>query len=178
MSERAPQFLTGFDVPEVIGCSAKFSADRRYRYALWRRWDDRQQVAFIMLNPSTADEMISDPTITRCIGYAKSWGFGSLIVGNLFAYRSTDPKELYTADDPIGPENDECLARMATGSQLVIAAWGVHGAYRNRGDKVRKTFVGLRVLGLSKGGHPLHPLYLRADLKPVEWSSGQREEVP
>ncbi len=148
---------------------AVFSPCRRYRYSLFRRWAEGPQCCFVMLNPSTADELKDDPTIRRCIGFAKSWSCGSLVVGNIFAYRSTDPDELYRQEDPVGPENDRWLQFMQTESPLVIAAWGNHGTHQGRGDAVRALVPGLYVLGLTKTGQPKHPLYVAGVTKPVPW---------
>jgi hypothetical protein len=156
---------------------AKLSPDRQYRYALWRRWDRREegrQVLFVMLNPSTADESFDDPTIRRCVGFAKSWGFGSLAVGNLFALRATDPRELRRHADPIGPENNHHLLALMAQSDLVVAAWGIDGNYLGRNKSVRDMWPDWKVLGLTKGlindGHPKHPLYLPANLQPIPWT--------
>ncbi len=92
---------------------AELSPCKAYRYALWRRWSDAPPVLFVMLNPSTADESQDDPTIRRCISFAKQWGHGGIIVGNLFAFRSPYPNDLQTAADPIGPENNLWLERLA-----------------------------------------------------------------
>jgi hypothetical protein len=160
---------------------AWFSDDERYRYALLRTLDydlfdgayRDETVNFIMLNPSTATAGVDDPTIRRCIGYARAWGFGSLMVTNLFAYRATDPKDLKRATDPVGPENDEYIRKTAQGSQLVVAAWGSHGVHQGRDAAVRRLFeemgVPLMCLTTTKAGHPGHPLYLRADLRPIHF---------
>ena len=152
---------------------AVFSEDRVYRYELWRRWGGGDVVVFIGLNPSTADESMNDPTIRRCIGFAKDWGYGGLCMLNLFAFRATDPAVMKAADDPVGPQNDETLMRIAgafrtTGEHpLVIAAWGVHGEHDARARKVMEWLPNLSCLGLTKDGHPKHPLYLKRDVKPV-----------
>jgi hypothetical protein len=104
---------------------ALLSPCRRYRFALWRRWDIGPQVLFVMLNPSTADEAMDDPTIRRCIGLARSWGFSALAVGNLFAYRTTSPADLSASADPVGSKNDHWLHRLHEESSLTIAAWGI-----------------------------------------------------
>ena len=162
--------------------SAVLSGCRRYRYSLSRPLPggDHGPVLFIMLNPSTADETEDDPTIRRCLGFARAWGREKLLVGNLFALRATDPRELSRASQPIGEDfagerNNEWLIAMAEDVDLVIAAWGVHGALFERGRKVREMLavrgVQLHHLGLTKAGHPRHPLYLRGDTQPVGWGS-------
>ncbi len=121
-----------------------------------------------MLNPSTADAETDDPTIRRCIGFARKWGFQELQVGNLFAWRATDPRELKQALDPVGPENDRHLMTMSGCADVVIAAWGARGNYRNRAAEVLDLLEGtVYHLGLTKQGHPKHPLYLRADTSRV-----------
>ncbi len=149
---------------------AVFSPCRRYRYALYRRWAEGSQVAWIMLNPSTADEQDDDPTIRRCIGFSKAWGHGGLVVGNLFALRATDPRELYAIGrDPVGPENDGHLRRMAAESAVVVAAWGNHGTLHARGEIVQKMIGGMYSLGLTRSGQPKHPLYVAAATPLVLW---------
>ena len=149
--------------------AALFSPCRRYRYALWREWiDGAGTVNFIGLNPSTADEVQDDPTIRRCVGYAKAWGFQRLCMLNLFAFRATDPKDMMAADDPIGPDNDAVLAKQV-GRNDTVAAWGVGGWYRGRGQFIHDMYPQLKILRLTKSGHPAHPLYLPASLRPVEW---------
>lgn len=142
--------------------SAIFSADRRYRYLLRREWDaSLPAVSFVMLNPSTADETRDDPTIRRCLAFARAWRCGSLNVLNLFALRATDPRELRVADDPIGPENDWYLDGLDRRS-LIVAAWGEQGRLHGRGARVA-AMLGegrLRCLGKTKSGEPRHPLYL------------------
>lgn len=147
----------------AIQSGAIISECGTYRYALERNWGGYAKVvAFIMLNPSTADATKDDPTIRRCIGFAKAWGCTGLRVLNLFALRSTDPKALYSHPDPIGPENDDYLREWSADSQIVVAAWGVHGKLRGRGTKVRGMVPGLQALGVTKDGHPKHPLYVAA----------------
>lgn len=149
---------------------ATFSECRTWRYLLWRSWDESRQVLNVVgLNPSTADEQEDDPTIRRCIGYAKAWGYGSLVMTNLFAFRSTYPAGLRTCVDPIGPENDRHLAIAAEAAGLVLVAWGAHGAFRGRGADVLRQLgdMDVRCFGQTKSGQPLHPLYLRADAVPI-----------
>ena len=149
----------------AIDTGAVFSEDGIYRYRLWRFWDDTTlPMVFVLLNPSTADTEADDPTIRRCMGFAKREGCGGIQVVNLFALRSTDPKALYSHPDPVGPDNDEALLAAAASATTVVAAWGVHGALHGRGDQVmtalRQAGVRLMALGRTKDGHPRHPLYL------------------
>lgn len=150
---------------------AVFDPTRTYRYSLYREWGDPgNKVVFVMLNPSTADETHLDPTVTRCCGYAKRWGYGAIEVANIFAYRSTDPKGLLAVADPVGEENDQYILAAVEDAALVVAAWGVHGALQDRGRIVRELLADrcrLACLGLTKDGHPRHPLYLRADAVPM-----------
>lgn len=152
---------------------AYLSADRVYRYRLWRDTGVpippsrlESWCLFVMLNPSTADETKDDPTIRRCVGYAKTWGYTRVNIANLFAFRATDPKALLPAPDPVGPENDTHLAEMADASALVVCAWGTHGGLHGRDQAVLRllrhhSLDGPRCLGRTKAGHPKHPLYLK-----------------
>lgn len=144
--------------------SATFSGCRTWRYALYRRWDETLPwCMFIGLNPSTADETEDDPTIRRCIGFAKDWGYGGLIMCNLYGFRSTDPKGLLACADPVGPRNDEALAACAGKAALVVAAWGMH-AKPDRADAVVDLLGGsLCCLGRTLAGFPKHPSRLRKD---------------
>jgi hypothetical protein len=160
--------------PHLIGPSstATFSPDRRHRYALTRWWADEPPAVFVMLNPSTADAFLVDPTVRRCIGFAKAWGCGGLIVVNVFGLRSTDPAALRRHADPIGPDNDAVIKHELTcrPGGPVVAAWGAHAAYLDRGRVVAGLLDHLGVqpqcLALTKDGHPRHPLYLRAESQP------------
>jgi hypothetical protein len=151
---------------------AAFSRDSRYRYRLWRRWDrSRPAIAFCMLNPSMADARRDDPTIRRCMGFARDWGYGGIEVVNIFALRATDPHELQLARDPVGPRNDAFMLRAADCLPVVIA-WGVHGALRDRQAKALALFgprTRLLALGRTRSGAPRHPLYLRRDAEPMEY---------
>ena len=150
--------------------TADFSSCRRYRYALWRIWGGTTGYAmFVGLNPSTADENVDDPTIRRCMAFAKDWGYSGLCMANLFAYRATQPADMMSAGDPIGPDNDDWLRDASGGAAVVVAAWGVHGAFIGRHEVVRKTLPRLHYLRLTKDGHPGHPLYLPKTLQPVAW---------
>ena len=146
---------------------AIFSPDRKYRYKLWRTWDPSKPVcAFIMLNPSTADEYELDPTVRRCVNYAKKWGYGGLVVGNIFALKSTNPKALYRETDPVGPDNNCHLWEISHNAAFTIVAWGAHGALLNRGKEVLRLIPEAQCLKMTKDGHPQHPLYLKGDLIP------------
>ncbi len=153
---------------------ADFSPCGTYRYRLWRRWQEGPTVAFIMLNPSTADATQNDPTIERCHRRAVTMGFAELEVVNIFAYRATDPRELKSSPHPIGPDNDDVLLQAAEKSDLVICAWGGHGDHLNRHQEVRQLLKkhGIRphVLSLTAKGLPGHPLYLPYSRQPVLWA--------
>jgi hypothetical protein len=159
---------------------ATLSACGAYRYRLGRVWDERlPSVGFVMLNPSTADADVDDPTIRRCMGYARTWRFGAIAVANVCALRSTDPKTLLAHPDPRGPDNDEALRWLARSCSRVVVAWGTF-VDRLRGRPHARALAVLReargpgcepimALRVTKGGHPSHPLYLPADLVPVEY---------
>lgn len=155
---------------------AVFSPCRTWRYRLWRTWDDsRFKLPVIGLNPSTADEALDDPTIRRCRGFAKDWGFGGLVMLNIFGYRSTDPKALRDLDDPVGPENDAHILRATTLTPMTaLCAWGNGGDLMSRGAIVRDmlTAKGVQLvhLGLTKMNQPRHPLYVRASQPAIHWS--------
>lgn len=153
---------------------AVFSRCRRWRYLLWRRWDESRPVAnFLMLNPSTADEHKLDPSCTRARNYAGRWGFGALVITNIFAWRSTDPKALVLVENPVGRANDAAIVKAAREARLVVCAWGNHGAHLDRSEAVlellRRTGIRTHVLRLNGAGHPAHPLYLPASLNPKPW---------
>lgn len=157
---------------EDPNCSAIFSPCRRYRYELFRQWDPNPpKVAFIGLNPSTADETNDDPTIRRCIGFARRWGYGGLYMLNIFAFRATNPRDMKQQRDPIGPDNDQHLIGIAPRVEKIICAWGAHGSYKDRGkqvvDMLRGQGAPLYYLGETMEAHPLHPLYLSNDKKPI-----------
>ena len=151
--------------------SAIFSDDRRYRYLLTRRVGTSQsRVLFIMLNPSQADEVRNDPTIRRCIGFARDWGFGLLEVVNLFALMSTNPKTLLDVEDPVGPDNDATIQAALQRADKVILAWGNHGSrHGERAAHVTKMALDVSTphhLGLTKLGFPGHPLLLPKNTVP------------
>ena len=144
---------------------AVFSEDRRYRYLLERRvGDSPKRVLFIMLNPSKADEKYNDPTIRRCIGFAREWGFGLLHVVNLLALMSTDPRALLKADDPVGPGNDAAIRRALKVADTVVLAWGNHGLSHDK-RVMQVTEMACQsaqpyCLGVTMKGAPRHPLRL------------------
>ena len=181
---------------KYVSSGADISADGKYRYLLWREWrnhpkpakwhwwknDDGsavvdgaghpigepKSVLFVMLNPSTADADIDDPTIRKCVGFAKRWGFDRMEVVNLFAYRATDPRVLLRLperDDPFGVRNQEVIQQAAWDCAMIVCAWGTHGAHLGQNETVLGWIEGcqskpLGALGFSKNGEPRHPLML------------------
>ena len=167
MDLRAPRLLT-------VAGGASFSRDRVYRYSLTRVWDGAgPRLCFCLLNPSTADAERDDPTMRRCVAYARDWGYGSMEAVNIFALRSTDPAALRACADPVGPGNDRAIARAAGRCALVVAAWGAHGSLAGRSGRVERLLAraGAPVvcLGRTAAGEPRHPLYLRRDARPEAW---------
>jgi hypothetical protein len=164
---------------------AHISECGKYRYALWRSWEggNGKYVNFVMLNPSTADATINDATIRLCIGYAKRWGYSGIVVTNLYAYRATDPKDLFSvaADLRRGKENAYWLALAANGAGLIVAAWGNHGTKDGRSLAVRQLFQSwgktMFFLRVSKNGEPCHPLRLPKSLIPTMLSNPDQEPV-
>ncbi len=156
-------------LPLGFDSGATMSVDRLYRYRLWRSWGSREhRCVFVGLNPSTADEQRDDPTIRKCVGFAKRWGFGAIDMVNLFAWRSTDPTGLLTAPMPVGADNDAFLREAFDGAHRIVWAWGRHTA-RVREMVRRRTrdawFSARRdcetgTLGLAQDGSPRHPLML------------------
>jgi hypothetical protein len=127
---------------------------------------------FVGLNPSTADESKDDPTIRRCVGYAKRWGYGALCMTNLFAYRATHRDVLKAYPSPIGPDNDRWLVEAAIKASVVVAAWGIDGLYLQRDQAViRLLGKKLVCLNKTKDGHPGHPLYLKKNLTPIPFDA-------
>ena len=148
--------------------TAIFSQCKKYRYVLTREWSaDLPSVLFVALNPSTADATIDDPTVRRCVAFARDWGYGGLLIANLFAFRSPDPRKLTSTHDPIGPRNDWWLTRLSSQSAITIAAWGVHGSISNRAHAVLPKLRNVHHLGLTREGHPRHPLYLSGATRPA-----------
>lgn len=132
-----------------------------------------QYVQFIGLNPSTADEFQDDPTIRRCINFAKSWGYGAFCMTNIFAWRDTDPEGMKKVEAPIGVENCKHILSVAKDAGIVIAAWGKHGSHMGRGKRIIEIFdiAGIKLHCLKKNddGSPAHPLYLKSTLTPIPY---------
>jgi len=153
---------------------AVYSPCESYRYSLTRVWNPAgSRVLFIMLNPSTATEIQNDPTVERCERRSRALGFGAFRVLNIFAYRATDPRDMRRAHDPVGPGNDAAILAGLEWADQVICAWGTHGAHLGRGPSVeallRTSGRELQHLGLSKAGHPKHPLYIGYAVQPMVW---------
>ena len=145
-----------------------------YRYSLWREWDiHKSKIVFIMLNPSKADASIDDPTLRRCISFAKFWDYGSLIVVNLFAFRSASPLELKKVDDPVGKQNDRYLKKAIKSADRVVVAWGNNGKLMQRDhfvlELLSKHNIQPHCLGVTQGGHPRHPLYVKCCTKTIDY---------
>jgi hypothetical protein len=166
------------NLPEHIERGALISPDGRYRYLLTRRWAPGPAAVFVMLNPSTADAEVDDPTIRRCMGFARSWRRGGIVVVNLYAYRATAPKELAAVDDPIGPDNNEhiraaCRLTAARPAPPIVCAWGASPFAVGRGRYVVEQLVNagvtLSCLGKTAAGHPRHPLYVKGSARLVTY---------
>jgi len=161
---------------EIYRGNALFSPCRTWRYSLYRRWTRWSVVPkiaiFIGLNPSTADEKQDDATVRRCMGFARRWGYGGIIVVNLFAYRSKNPRIMMAADDPVGPLNDEVIMRNISIANVVVACWGTRGGFRQRDKAIYKSIPNLMCLGVTKDGFPCHPLFLPYDMELVKYTRG------
>lgn len=150
---------------------AVFSPCHQYRYVLWRVWDESKPHAMmILLNPSIADHQRDSRTSKRCIEFAKSWGYGGLCIGNLFAYRSQNKAMIRKVHDPIGPDNDDWLLKLSAAAGIVVAAWGNDGSYMDRGMQVYSLVNNLSCLRTTDKGQPQHPLYLPKGLKPIPYA--------
>ena len=162
----------GFDVDEM---GADLSRDRVYRYRLWRRWDDGDEMTFIGVNPSTADETTNDQTIKKCIGLAKRHDCAAIQMLNLFALRETNPSVMKEHPKPIGPRNKSVLVKFASSAKIVVACWGVHGTHLSRDEEVVKLLesegVELMCFGLTKKGFPKHPVMLAYSTELVPYES-------
>ena len=148
--------------------SAIISSCKKYRYELRRVWDPSMPwVLFVCLNPSTADHESEDNTSRVCINYAKRWGYGGLVIANLFAYRSTDKSKLYLVDDPVGPDNDKHLERLSAEATETVCAWTDDGAFKDRDLRVLPMLINPKCLARLKSGRPGHPLYKSRELLPT-----------
>lgn len=168
--------ITRTHIKDDAPSEAIYSGCERYRYALTRTWNTTgTKVHFVMLNPSTATEVQNDPTVERCERRARALGHGAFRVTNIFAWRDTDPRAMRKATDPIGPANDHTILEAVAWANQTICAWGTHGEHRGRGPEMetllRATGVPLFHLGLSKAGHPKHPLYIAYTQAPTVWAS-------
>lgn len=167
MNQCELEFPNGISAKPNVISGAIISDCQRYRYQLWRIWDDtKPKVLWIMHNPSTADASKDDPTIRRIIRFTKDWGYGGLYVGNLFPYRATNPKDLInkSADELAPTENYLHRKEMFNKTELHILAFG--------NPVIKHVGIGMggsdwMALKLTKGGNPCHPLYLKSDLKPA-----------
>lgn len=153
---------------------AVYSDCEHYRYLLTRVWAPGPKALFVMLNPSTATETQNDPTVERCERRSRALGCGAFRVTNIFAWRDTDPRRMRAAMDPVGPGNDAAIIDSALWADLILCAWGTHGAHLGRGAQVaallRGTGQPLYHLGLAKAGEPKHPLYIGYDRQPERWA--------
>lgn len=152
----------------------------QYRYYLWRELPrgHLNHIVFIMLNPSTADADEDDQTVRKCMSFATAWGYRHIGIVNLFALRSTDPKALKTAQDPVGPANDEWIRRISSNAELVVCGWGNHGSMLDRGRKVFETLKAPQCLTVTNEGQPGHPLYLSMTVKPRPLTAKMMSPTP
>lgn len=173
--------MTGlFDA--IDGTGAEFSSDRVYRYTLTREWEDGQCVSFLLFNPSTATERENDPIIRRCIGFAKRWGFGRLIILNLYAVRSKNPKAVgRMGESATGPLNNYWIQESIKEAREIVCAWGCAQHAPNINRRIKEVMklvtdynpdMPVTCLGLRKDGHPRHPLMLPYEMQRVEFSWG------
>ena len=176
-SHRASDRPVRIPAPSVSG-EAAFSDCRSYRWWLTRIWDHSADLlVFIMLNPSTADASTDDPTIRRCVGFARRLGHGGICVVNLYVFRATSPRRLAGASDPVGSQTDFWLTYAAARARKVVCAWGANAKFRRgrTGDvlKLLRGHPSLMCLGRTKDGQPRHPLYVRADQPLMEYDVAQ-----
>lgn len=168
------QRVTDHDADLIGWSTATFNAERTHRYLLTRQWGTGQPAVFCMLNPSTADAFVLDPTIRRCVGFAKREGCGALRVVNLFGLRATKPGVLRTAADPVGPSNDWHISEAVENAAVVVVAWGAHGDLHGRAGQVARLLDGtdLYCLGVTQSGAPRHPLYIAGNTPLQRWTPG------
>jgi hypothetical protein len=160
--------------PTYTSSGAEFSEGELYRYHLHREWNpSRGRVLWVMLNPSTADASVLDPTLRRCLGFTLAWGYGRFDVVNLFALRSPYPEALRNVPDPVGPVNNLYISAAAHHADLIVSAWGVHGSLFGRDVDVLRFLKRYPVvsLGRTQNGSPRHPLYVKSDTRMCGFSS-------
>lgn len=168
-----PDWIVRTHQDDTRWSEAIYSACETYRYALTRHWAEGPKLNVVMLNPSTADERRNDPTIERCERRARAGGFGAFRITNLFAVRATDPREMKRHPAPIGSDNDAVLREACRWADLTLCGWGVHGVHQGRNAHVAallRAESDLHVLGLSRDGHPRHPLYVAYAQGPRPWA--------
>lgn len=153
-----------------------FSPCRTWRYVLRHYWgapgDAEKAVAWIALNPSTADENRLDPTLRRIRGFSADWGYNCFYMLNAFGFRATDPSDMRKAADPVGPDNDKWILEITAKTNMTVCAWGRHGAFRGRDAALARLLSGRNLFCLerTKDGIPKHPLYLKSTLTPVPFT--------
>lgn len=162
---------------------AEFSDCMRWRYKLWRNWKTTGKgriAVFCGLNPSTADAVVNDPTVTRCIRFAQKWKYTGMIMLNAYAFRATDPDVMVAAPEPVGRHNDDAIAACTNSGHLFVVAWGGSLSPKQRrqvgwDERIAKILTLTKLtphcLGVTKDGSPRHPLYMRSDSKPRVWRS-------
>ena len=179
---------TLFENETLPQSSAVISPCGTYRYSLKRIWDiNHPRMLFVMLNPSTADADQDDPTIRRCIGFARREGYGGIEVVNLFGLRATRPLDIWGHPDPVGPDNDQHLREAFRVNPLAVCAWGAmggsFGVLKEKWTRDRTVFAmleGARVtpycLGTTGAGHPKHPLYLASNTPLIRYAGPQEAQ--
>ena len=171
--------MIAFDDYDRFENGAIFSPCESFRYLLWRKWNEGKPLVVTMLNPSTATATTTDPTVTRCLYRAKGGGYGGLIVTNLFALRSTDPRVLYRTNNAIGAANDLAIQWASQQGDGVFCGWGNHGGLRGRDMSVLRMLsdVPCFAWSLTKQKKPQHPLYVPYDLSPVALNAAARRAL-
>lgn len=154
----------------VVRKAAVLSGCGTYRYRLARIWGDGPRLGWIMLNPSTADAERDDPTVSKCMAYARRWGYDGIVICNLYALRAPYPQMLRVHPDPVGPENDAHLRSLLAGKADLVAAWGTLASCE-RVDTILSLpgAERLQALRVTKNGSPGHPLYLPMDAVRTPW---------
>ena len=161
---------SSFNFPDFSGNNAIFSKCKKHRLSLWRIWNsEKPYVLFVGLNPSVADKKNNDPTITRFVNFAKFWGYGGILVGNIFSLKTTDPKKLILNQNPLHKFNDCWLKYMASKSNKIIGAWGNYGTYLKRYKYIKFILPNINCIGITNLGQPKHPLYQKKNLLPKEF---------